>query len=59
MPANEGLGCDDGQFCTTGDLCTLGACGGGPTDCSTASGLRRRPHGLLHGERPVQQRRLQ
>ena len=33
--ANEGLGCDDAQFCTVGETCTTGICGGGsPTDCS-------------------------
>jgi len=33
---NEGLACDDLLFCTVGDLCTVGACGGGPRDCSAS-----------------------
>ncbi len=34
---NEGLGCDDGQFCTVGETCQSGACKGGTArDCSAA-----------------------
>jgi hypothetical protein len=39
QPANEGGGCDDGQFCTVGDVCDNGTCSG-PTlrDCSLLDG---------------------
>ncbi|UCH80852.1 MAG: putative metal-binding motif-containing protein [Nitrospiraceae bacterium] len=29
VPANEGLGCDDGQYCTEGETCQIGTCTGG------------------------------
>jgi len=36
--ANQGGPCDDGVYCTVNDTCTLGACVGGPRDCSALSG---------------------
>lgn len=34
VPDDDGVSCDDGQFCTTNDTCQAGACvGGPPNDC--------------------------
>lgn len=35
VPANEGLGCNDGDLCTINDTCTSGACVSTPLDCSS------------------------
>jgi hypothetical protein len=36
-PANEGLPCDDGEYCTVDEFCTGGNCGGGTSrDCDDA-----------------------
>ena len=39
QPANEGNGCEDGQFCTSKDVCQSGVCVGGvPTACAPPGG---------------------
>ncbi len=34
-PINQGVACDDGQYCTVGEVCTSGSCGQGtPRSCA-------------------------